>query len=83
MLPNLRDCIISRDAPGATGETLNKFRDLCEQLRCQLEKQSEYFETNQLLFGILQMMYQDFLAGFQDKELKEINVRNKMVEVLS
>lgn len=83
MLPNLRSYTISRDAPGATEELRNRFRDLCEQLRIHLDKRSDYFETNRLLFGILQMMYQDFLVDSQNKDPKEINTRNTMVEVLA
>lgn len=83
MLPNIRSYAISRDASGVTEESRNKLRNLCEQLRCQLEKQSDYLETNWLLFGILQMMYQDFLVGSQEIDPKEINMRNKLVEILA
>ena len=83
MMPDVCSYTISRDAPGVTQETREKLRNLCEQLRKQLEKQSEYFETNQLLFGILQMVYQHFLVGLQDKNPRESNMKNKMAEVLT
>lgn len=83
MMPGVCGYIITREAPGVTQETREKLRNLCEQLRKQVEKQSEYFETNQLLFGILQMVYQDFQVGSQERSQKEINMKNKMVEILA
>ena len=83
MMPGVRSHIISREAPGVTRETCEKLENLCEQLRKQVEKQSEYFETNQLLFGILQMVYRDFLVGSQERNQKELGMKNKMVEILS
>lgn len=83
MMPDMCSSIISREAPGVTEETRERLGNLCEQLREQMEKQSEYFETNQLLFGILQMVYQDFLVGSQDGNPKEISMKNKMVEILA
>ncbi len=83
MLPRLRSYVIDSYAPGATDESRRRLRESCEQLREQLEKQAEYFETNRLLFGILEMVYSDFLVGSQEKTPKEINMKNGMIEVLS
>lgn len=83
MMPDMCSHIISREAPGVTQETCEKLVNLCEQLRKQLEKKSEYFETNQILFGILQIIYRDFLVGSQEWSQKELSMKSKMAEILA
>lgn len=83
IMPDICKYVISRDAPGVTDEIHDKFADLCEQLRKQVEKQSEYFETNRLLYAMLQMMYKDFLVGQQDNDPKEMKMKNTVVEILA
>lgn len=57
---------------------------LLEQLRVHVEKSARRaFMTNAYLFHILDLMYTDFLVGHQDNHLKKLEVRNKMVDILS
>lgn len=82
MMPELRSSIISRDAPSATTRSKAEMVLLCEKLREQIEHGKAYFELNQILFSILHLIYTDFLAGSQEAEIKQLNMRNKMLEVL-
>lgn len=61
MSPYLRNHEISRDSSKTTEEAKIRLAELCEQLREYAEKSSEsearHFETNQILFAMLQMIY--------------------------
>ena len=82
MLPQLRSYKISQDAPKATDEAKAQIIRFCEQLRQQIEKQSDFFETNQILFSILQLIYTDFLDGMQKDDPKLLNSRTQMMKIL-
>ncbi|MGM9659701.1 MAG: helix-turn-helix domain-containing protein [Faecousia sp.] len=84
MLPEMGSCVISYNAPNATSESREVMGSLLEQLRVHVEKSARRaFMTNAYLFHILDLMYTDFLVGHQDNHLKNLEVRNKMVDILS
>ena len=82
MLPQMRSCVVSQNGPKATDESRSKLTGYCEQLREHIEKQADFFETNQLLFTILHLIYSDFIAGTQEHEPKMIEARNRFMDVL-
>jgi YesN/AraC family two-component response regulator len=82
MFPQMSHSHISLDAPKATAESRQKMHDLLEELRENVEHAGKHFATNKLLFEILGLVYEDFLDGEQDGDVKRLAMRNKMVEVL-
>jgi AraC-like DNA-binding protein len=82
MFPQMRNIHISADAPTAAEESKVKMRGLFEELRNNVEFPKKHFVTNKILFEILSLMYEDFQDGVQDSDVKRLNTRNKMVEVL-
>ncbi len=86
MYPDLQKMVVSRDAPGATKDDVEKMEDLCENLLTEIEKGGKSkvhnFAVNQIIYDILNLMYSDFLVG-QNKDLdKRQNAYGKMVDVL-
>ncbi len=85
--PNLGELVISRNAPGVTADSYKKMIVFCEQLRKHVAKGENSgpanFETNKLLFSILQMMYSDFLMPVSHPNHKKREVLNKLTKILN
>ncbi len=86
MCPYFWDYEVNKDAPGATEEAKKRMVRLCECLRNQVEDSEKdkerYFQNNQLLFAMMQLIYHDFLIGKKKNEGRQYEIRNKMETVL-
>lgn len=82
MLPEMLKYTISHRAQNATDESRQRMSELLENLRDHLEPKRDYFFINMILFSILQLMYEDFRDGLQEGDLKQLDTRNKVVEIL-
>lgn len=83
MLPNLRSLAIDRDAPGADQKSFENLQLYCQLLHKEMEIDSDYFEINRILFSILKLLYHDFCIGSQSNDIAQVNMRNKMMEILA
>lgn len=85
--PNVQDLEISRDSSLASEESRMQMVSLCEQLRKHLEsvnaKSDKHFETNRIVFSMLQMMYNDFLVPERESHHKDRDTLNKLIKILN
>ncbi len=86
MLPNISNLAIDRHAPGATEEDVARMQALCERLRTHVElereDESRYFETNQILYSILDLMYSVFSPGERKRIRGDGSPHNRLFEVV-
>ncbi len=86
MMPNLSHLTVDRHAPGATEADVAQMKSLCEQLRrhvdLEWEDESRYFETNKLLYSILDLMYTIFCTGERDHTRGNSSPNNRLFEVV-
>lgn len=83
MLPDLRSLAIDRDAPGADKASFDALQVNCQLLHKEMEVDPDYFEINRILFSILKLLYKDYCIGAQSNDIVQLNMRNKMMEILA
>ncbi|MCD8190808.1 MAG: helix-turn-helix transcriptional regulator [Clostridiales bacterium] len=87
MMPNLSHLAVDRHASGATEEDVARMQALCEQLRAHVdlerESESRYFETNKILYSILDLMYSAFCTGEQHRTRGDNSPHKRLFEVVN